>query len=142
MPPQTWRPRLSVDVTALARSNGKRPSPFTPRATCTNWAAASPSLGPQWKKGFLGGGEKRPARPSSAATPGARDKPPAVVSAVPSSNSDELASSKANAFRETVVEKPNLVGAVRSSDSKPATTTATVSEPTRVSRFKARRQGL
>lgn len=136
----------SVFVTALALANGKHENALpacTPRTTSTNWAAASPSLGPQWKRGFLDGGEKRPARPPSATTPGARGKPPAVGSAVPSSNIDEVAPSKAHAFRETVVEKPNLVGPVRSVlDSKPAIATATAGAPARVSRFKARRQGL
>eukprot|EP00752_Nemacystus_decipiens_P006076 g5484.t1 len=98
--------------------------------------AASPALGPKWKKGFLDGA-KRPARAPSVATPGAQEtKQTAGASAVAGPRSDETARSKAksSAFRGTVVEKPQAAGSLLEEKAPVA--------PARVSRFKARRQGL
>ena len=104
-------------------------------------AAASPSLGPQWKKGFLDGGTKRPARAPSAATPRAQEtKQAAEASAVAARRGDETTRQKANgsAFRETVVEKAHVVPGFAGSSLEEKAPVA----PARVSRFKARRQGL
>ncbi|CAN0190326.1 unnamed protein product [Ectocarpus sp. 8 AP-2014] len=103
--------------------------------------ASNPTLGPNWKKGFLDGGAKPSPPKPSVATPDIReirsDRTPGPAVA----RSDGTA-----AFRESVVEKPNAgVGPVLARNN--ATTTAAgaavdVPPPARVSRFKARRQGL
>ncbi|CAM9592642.1 unnamed protein product [Scytosiphon promiscuus] len=100
--------------------------------------AASPALGSDWKKGFLDGGAKRRTHKLSATSPGAQQSRRATDtgSALPN-KSGELSSSKADAFRGTVVEKPSE-GVAVSSNTKVSVDAA----PARVSRFKARRQGL
>ncbi|CAM9540832.1 unnamed protein product [Ectocarpus sp. 6 AP-2014] len=105
--------------------------------------ASNPTLGPNWKKGFLDGGAKPSPPKPSVSTPDMREIRSDSTSgpAVPRSN-------ETAAFRESVVEKPNAgVGPVLARNS--ATTAgagagaaADVSPPARVSRFKARRQGL
>lgn len=111
-----------------------------PRVWFCLGAAASQSLGPQWKKGFLDGGAKRPARAPSAAKHGAQvTKQAAGASAVVVPKNDETAKPKAesSAFRQTVVEKPHGPGGASSALEEKAPVA-----PARISRFKARRQGL
>lgn len=101
-------------------------------------AAASPSLGPQWKKGFLDGGAKPRAQVSSAATiPRVEETRQVTGAGSAVLTSGGTATPKVNAFRETVVEKTNAGVASSVLDDR-ATTVA----PARISRFKARRQGL
>eukprot|EP00903_Cladosiphon_okamuranus_P014461 g13417.t1 len=102
--------------------------------------AASPSLGTQWKKGFLDGGAKRPEGAPSAVTTGAQETQQAAGAsrAVAVPEGVEAGTSKAkSAFREKVVEKSRIPGAPSSllEEKDPVV-------PARVSRFKARRQGL
>lgn len=101
---------------------------------------ADPSLGGQWEKGFLDG-TKSSTRKPAAATPGRPEARQATGagSAVPRSNvASSTANTESHAFRETVVEK--VVNADVTPMLAPGSPAAVVGP--RVSRFKARRQGL
>ncbi|CAM9928313.1 unnamed protein product [Pylaiella littoralis] len=129
--------QTSVDVTDLGKVLGTTSKAVKAGPPSTAAEAASPSLGPQWKKGFLDSGAKRlESKPSAATTPRVQEarQATAPVSAVMASGA--AATSKTHAFRETVVEKTNTGLASSVLDGKPAV------EPARISRFKARRHGL
>lgn len=109
--------------------------------------AASPSLGPNWKRGFLDGAVSkrsapRPARPA-ALTPGGH-----AVSQAPGEGtmgstgtaSSSAPGSDSYAFRGTVVENP-VGGGTESKTVESSCAGPAVAAP-RISRFKARRQGL
>lgn len=136
-PADAW----SFDIDMTLKDNTRSPVSLCPCAV-----AASPSLGREWKRGFLHGGTKSspppPARPAAVITDtqevGSGQTSP-VVEPGGNSKSSTKSTRPCNAFQELVVEKSVDLGAatVPVSNVRPCEV-----KPPRVSRFRARRQGL
>ncbi|CAM9220819.1 unnamed protein product [Laminaria digitata] len=113
---------------------------------------SSSSLGPKWKKGFLSGGTKRSPTPKpTTKTAGAQETRPATLGkgapkggggAVPGSQTAPTPrTSNSPAFEGSVAEKAANVSTAPTLAST-GSSQPTAAVPPRVSRFKARRQGL